>query len=109
MFYKFTFIVQGLVATIQAMIVPDIRLNVPFRDQELRLAVKSVDPYNNGRLYKMGRTMDGHSIVPLMAVADNDEESPSPTEKGTYVSPSVRGYLIYNLVNQFILKVLFCF
>jgi hypothetical protein len=99
MFYKFAFIVHGFVVSIQAMIVPDTRLNVLFRNQELRLSVKSTEPYNNARLYRIGRTVDGHSIIPIMAVSDNDEESPSKTEAGTYVSPAARGYLIYNLVS----------
>jgi hypothetical protein len=71
--YKFILVVQGFVASIQAMIVPDTRLNVLFRDQQIRLAVKTVEPYNNGRLFKIGRTTDGHSIIPIMTIADNDE------------------------------------
>jgi hypothetical protein len=83
-----------------AIIIPDTRLSVLFKNHQLKVNVKTVEAYTNRHLYKLGRTVDGNTIIPFMGCADNDEESPSPTEKGLYVSPSIRGHLIYNLMTM---------
>ncbi|KAH7731964.1 calcium activated nucleotidase 1 [Aphelenchoides avenae] len=51
-------------------------------------------------LYEIGHLMDGSTVFPLMAISDLDEQSRSE-EKGTWVSPAVRGYVIRNPFTNF--------
>ncbi|KAI6220600.1 Apyrase [Aphelenchoides fujianensis] len=44
----------------------------------------------------MGKIFDGRLVLPFVGIADQDEQSASKEEEGLYVSPSVRGYVIYN-------------
>ncbi|CAD5213555.1 unnamed protein product [Bursaphelenchus okinawaensis] len=63
--------------------------------------VEALQPLN--RVPKYAATlnmMDGSLTVPVMAIADMDDASPSETQKGYYVSPSVRGFLTYNLMTK---------
>ena len=89
----------SVAAAAASMFMPDTRLNVRLGTQKVRLAVRSVATYRD-RLFRRGRIFDGRKVIPFMAIADQDEQSPSSTLKNTFVSPSVRGYLIYDLVSD---------
>lgn len=46
-----------------AMIIPDTRVNVMLKNQQVKLNIRSIESYNKGRLFKMGRTLDGNTIL----------------------------------------------
>ncbi|KAI6214625.1 hypothetical protein M3Y94_00290200 [Aphelenchoides besseyi] len=82
------------------MFIPDTRVNVRLGSQKLKIALRSMEAYSDTKLYRMGKIFDGRLVIPFMGIADQDEESPSPTEEATYVSPSLRGYLIHDIAMQ---------
>ncbi|CAD5219041.1 unnamed protein product [Bursaphelenchus xylophilus] len=92
------FIYLSLILQSSAYRIPESRINIHYGSRKVNIAVQSVSPLSRRPMYTATlNIMDGSMTLPIMAVADMDEESPSETMEGTYVSPSVRGFFTYNL------------
>jgi hypothetical protein len=68
-----------------------------FGDKKVKIAMRRWPAFHTQPLYEIGHLMDGSTVFPLMAISDMDEQSRSE-QKGTWVSPAVRGYVIRNPV-----------
>ena len=63
-----------------------------------KVELRTVRSYDSTLAYAPVYSPDGTTTLPLMLIADMDSESVDKGAKNTWLSPSKRGYLVFNLV-----------
>uniref|UniRef100_A0A914EDL4 Apyrase n=1 Tax=Acrobeloides nanus TaxID=290746 RepID=A0A914EDL4_9BILA len=66
-----------------------------------KVELRTVRSYDSTLAYAPVYSPDGTTTLPLMLIADMDSESADKSAKNTWLSPSKRGYLVFNLKSKY--------